>query len=79
VFELRAATALSRRWAGQGRTDAAHALLADIYSWFTEGHDTADLQEAKSMLEALDRRAAGQLPHDSGERAATPPRSSRTT
>jgi predicted ATPase len=37
----------------QGRRDAAHALLAPIYGWFTEGFDTADLQEARALLEAL--------------------------
>jgi predicted ATPase len=58
-FELRAATSLSRLWARQGKTRAAHALLADIYTWFTEGFDTADLSEAKSLLEDLERRTAG--------------------
>jgi predicted ATPase len=47
-WELRAATSLSRLWPQQGKRAEAHALLAPIYGWFTEGFDTADLQEAKS-------------------------------
>jgi predicted ATPase len=50
-WELRAAMSLSRLWRGQGRRAEAHELLAEIYSWFTEGFDTADLQEAKVLLE----------------------------
>ena len=52
-LELRAATSLARLWQGQGRHEEAHNLLAPIYHWFTEGFDTADLQEAKVLLEAL--------------------------
>jgi predicted ATPase len=52
-WELRAATSLSRLWQQQGKRDEAHALLAPLYGWFTEGFDTADLQEAKALLEAL--------------------------
>jgi class 3 adenylate cyclase/predicted ATPase len=52
-LELRAAMRLSRLWQQQGKRAAAHALLAPIYGWFTEGFDTADLQEAKALLEAL--------------------------
>ena len=44
---------LSRLWQSQGKTDEAHALLSDIYHWFTEGFDTKDLQEAKALLEEL--------------------------
>jgi predicted ATPase len=44
---------LSRLWQRQGKRDVARALLAPIYGWFTEGFDTADLQEAKALLEAL--------------------------
>jgi predicted ATPase len=44
---------LARLWQQQGKQAAAHQLLADVYSWFTEGFDTADLQEAKALLEAL--------------------------
>jgi predicted ATPase len=52
-LELRAATSLSRLWQLQGKHAAAHELLAPIYGWFTEGFDTADLQEAKALLEEL--------------------------
>jgi predicted ATPase/class 3 adenylate cyclase len=52
-LELRAAMSLSRLWQRQGRRQEAHNLLAPIYDWFTEGFDTADLQEAKALLEAL--------------------------
>jgi predicted ATPase len=44
---------LSRLWQQQGRQAEARALLAPIYRWFTEGFDTADLQEAKALLDAL--------------------------
>ena len=53
ALELRAAMSLSRLWQQQGKRDAAHDLLAPIYGWFTEGFDTADLQEAKALLETL--------------------------
>ncbi len=52
-LELRAAMSLSRLWQQQGKQADAHALLAPIYGWFTEGFDTKDLQEAKVLLEAL--------------------------
>jgi predicted ATPase len=52
-LELRAAMSLGRLWQQQGQQAEAHDLLAPIYSWFTEGFDTADLQEAKALLEAL--------------------------
>jgi predicted ATPase len=52
-FELRAATGLARSWGERGERQKAHDLLAPIYGWFTEGFDTADLQEAKALLEAL--------------------------
>ena len=51
--ELRAAMSLVRLWQQQGKRQEAHDLLAPVYSWFTEGFDTADLQEAKALLEAL--------------------------
>jgi predicted ATPase len=53
ALELRAAMSLARLWQQQGKRAAARALLAPIYGWFTEGFDTADLQEAKALLEAL--------------------------
>jgi predicted ATPase len=52
-FELRAAMSLSRLWQQQGKRNAAHDLLAPIYGWFTEGFDTADLIEARVLLEEL--------------------------
>jgi class 3 adenylate cyclase/predicted ATPase len=52
-FELRAAMSLSRLWQQQGKRGDARELLAPVYGWFTEGFDTADLQEAKALLEAL--------------------------
>jgi predicted ATPase len=52
-FELRAATSLARLLAEQGHRDDARAALADVYGWFTEGFDTADLKAAKALLEAL--------------------------
>jgi predicted ATPase len=52
-LELRAAMSLGRLWQQQGKWTEAHELLAPIYGWFTEGFDTADLQEAKALLEEL--------------------------
>jgi predicted ATPase len=52
-LELRAAMSLARLWQGQGKHAEARQLLAPIYDWFTEGFDTADLREAKGLLEAL--------------------------
>jgi predicted ATPase len=54
-LELRATVSLSRLWQQQGRREEARQLLAGIYEWFTEGFDTADLQEAKALLEELSR------------------------
>jgi predicted ATPase len=54
-WELRGATSLARLWQQQGKHAEAHALLAPLYGWFTEGFDTADLQEAKALLEELVR------------------------
>ncbi len=52
-LELRAATSMARLWCDQGKRDEAHALLAPIYGWFTEGFDTVDLKEAKALLDEL--------------------------
>ena len=52
-LELRAAMSLARLWQQQGKRADAHQLLAEVYGWFTEGFDTADLQEARALLEAL--------------------------
>lgn len=52
-WELRAATSLAKLWQCQGKRQEAHDLLAPVYNWFTEGFDTADLKEAKGLLEKL--------------------------
>jgi predicted ATPase len=52
-LELRAATSLSRLWQQQGRRNDARLLLSAVYTWFTEGFDTTDVQEAKALLEEL--------------------------
>ena len=52
-WELRAAMSLSRLWQQQGKRADAYQLLAPIYGWFTEGFDTAELQQDKAQLEEL--------------------------
>jgi predicted ATPase len=52
-LELRAAMSLVRLWQQQDKHTEAHRMLSDVYDWFTEGFDTADLQEAKTLLEEL--------------------------
>jgi predicted ATPase len=52
-YELRVAMNLAHLWQEHGKRTEAHALLAPIYGWFTEGFDTKDLQETKALLEAL--------------------------
>ena len=52
-LELRATTSLARLWQSQGKTAEARQILAEIYGWFTEGFDTKDLLEAKSLLDEL--------------------------
>jgi predicted ATPase len=52
-LELRAATSLARLWRDQGKRAQAHDLLAPVYGWFTEGFDTADLKDAKGLLDEL--------------------------
>ena len=54
LWELRATTRLARMLAKQGKRDEAHAMLLEIYAWFTEGFDTADLKEARALLDELD-------------------------
>ena len=54
ALELRATLSLARLWQGQGQREAARDLLAPLYAWFTEGFDTPDLQEAKTLLAALE-------------------------
>ncbi len=53
AWELRAAMSLSRLWQQQGKRIEARQLLAPVYGWFTEGFDTADLQEAKALVAEL--------------------------
>jgi predicted ATPase len=53
-LELRATVSLARLWQRQGKQDAAHTMLSEIYNWFTEGFDTKDLQEAKALLDSLE-------------------------
>jgi predicted ATPase len=52
-FELRTATSLARLWQSQGKRQEAYDLLAPVYGWFTEGFDTADLKDAKALLDEL--------------------------
>jgi len=52
-WELRATTSLARLLRDTGRRDEARAMLEEIYGWFTEGFDTADLKDAKALLEEL--------------------------
>jgi predicted ATPase len=54
ALELRAALSLSRLWHQHGQRDAARDLLAPLYAWFTEGLDTPDLQEARTLLAAIE-------------------------
>jgi predicted ATPase len=52
-WELRATMSLARLWQHQGKRAEARDLLAPIYGWFTEGFNTADLQDARALLEEL--------------------------
>jgi predicted ATPase len=52
-WELRAAMSMARLWRDQGKREEARELLAPVYGWFTEGFDTRDLKEAKTLLEEL--------------------------
>jgi predicted ATPase len=53
AYELRAATSLAGLWGEQGRRAEARDLVAPVYGWFTEGFDTADLKDAKALLDQL--------------------------
>ncbi len=53
-LELRAATSLARLWRDRGRTEEARDILAPVLGWFTEGFDTADLKQARVLLDELD-------------------------
>ncbi len=52
-WELRAAMSMARLWRDQGKRDEGRELLAPVYGWFTEGFDTLDLKEAKTLLDEL--------------------------
>jgi predicted ATPase len=52
-WELRATMSLARLWQSQSKKVEAHQMLSEVYNWFTEGFDTKDLQEAKTLLEEL--------------------------
>lgn len=52
-FELRADMSLARLWRDQGKQNDTRSLLAPVYGWFTEGFNTLDLKEAKTLLEEL--------------------------
>jgi predicted ATPase len=52
-WELRAAMSMARLWRSQGKAQQARELLAPVYGWFTEGFDTLDLKEAKTLLDEL--------------------------
>ncbi len=58
-WELRAASSLARLWQRQGKRDEARELLQPVYNWFTEGFDTADLKDAKALLDELGTTAGG--------------------
>jgi serine/threonine protein kinase len=65
-LELRAAMSLGRLWHKQNKKAEARQLLAEVYNWFTEGFDTADLQEAKALLEEWGvRKFSGAKPNAS--------------
>ncbi len=70
VFELRAVAGLSRLWADQRKVTEAHALLSGTFDWFTEGFDTPDLSEARSLVDELARRES---PGGAQESNATSP------
>jgi predicted ATPase len=53
AWELRTTTSLAQLLAQQGRRDEARKMLAEVYNWFTEGFDTADLSDAKALLDEL--------------------------
>lgn len=65
-LELRAATSLARLWQQQGKTTEARQLLAEIYGWFTEGFDTADLKDAKALLDDLQQQTAQAAQYGTG-------------
>jgi len=72
-LELRATMSLARLWQQQGKQKDAHQMLVEIYGWFTEGFDTKDLQDAKTLLAELEGRAvltSGEKHRGAGKRSA---------
>ena len=63
-WELRAALSLSRLWQRQGKREPAAGLLGGVFGWFTEGFDTANLREARLLLEELSRPGGGSTVND---------------
>ena len=61
-LELRAVMSVSQLWKQQGKTTEAKQMLAEIYGWFTEGFDTADLKAAKALLAQLSRKSSERIP-----------------
>ena len=57
-WELRAVISLSRLWQQQGKKAEARQMLSEIYGWFTEGFDTADLKDARALIDELNRGAS---------------------
>jgi predicted ATPase len=53
LFELRTATSLAQVWRDVGRVDDARTLLAPVYGWFTSGHNTVDLIQARAVLDGI--------------------------
>ncbi len=62
-WELRSTMSLARLWQQQRKKKAARQLLAEVYAWFTEGFDTADLKDAQAVLDELSQRGPLRLPH----------------
>jgi predicted ATPase len=56
LFELRATVSLARLLKQQGKTEEARKMLVEVYAWFTEGFETADLKDAKTLLEELEAK-----------------------
>jgi predicted ATPase len=67
-WELRTAASLGRLWQAQGKSDAAHDLIAPVLGWFREGFNTIDLKETGALLEALGRFPGKNTPSPAGGR-----------
>jgi TolB-like protein/Tfp pilus assembly protein PilF len=72
-LELRGVTSLARLWQKHGKHEEARRMLAEIYGWFTEGFDTADLQEAKALLDELQLQVSTGSVSDSPVESRLPP------